>query len=239
MATLDWELATAGDVTLVHVAVSADVRRTVRIENDLAGPAWPPRSQGTPLAGWDENGFTGPVGPDDPLILGFATPAPPAEPPVTLVEDPPDPGATDGPSPAALVRALGRAGPPRAAVPQIGAARTAAGETSDPGTRGVQGSDGDTPGGAGGVHRGRQPVDGGSSPVPAGVDAWLSAVEERVAAADSRRERVGDAAGAAGGGPTRLRADRRAISAVGERVAALSARLDHVGVGSTGGAGHG
>ena len=182
MATLDWELATADEVTLVHAAVRTEARRAVRIANELDGPVWPPRTQGRPAPGWRDDAYVGVSGPERPLVVGYASPAPPAEPPVSLDTAPPPAGevgagaaaavtTVDGAaadtavadSPAAdsaaagsaagattgaVVRALGPAGPPRSAVPQIAAvggeggtrrASTGDGAASDP--EGTEASD--------------------------------------------------------------------------------------------------
>lgn len=68
--------ATAGGV-LVAVTLrndtAVDVR--VRVENDLEGPVLPPRREGVPAAGWDEEGFTGVVPASGRLGIGYACPS--------------------------------------------------------------------------------------------------------------------------------------------------------------------
>lgn len=224
MTTLDWDLATNGEVTLVHVAVRTDVPRAVRIENQLAGPVWPPRSQGRPLAGWDEDGYRGTVDPETPLVLGYATPADPAEPPVSLAPaDPPD----GEPTPTGLVRALGEAGPPRAAVPEMAPAGTARVDRDADVSPAPFGSDPET-----------GSLDSGSSArptaPPSGLEAWLTAVDRRVhrltgetddeppaPASGARRPASGDLA-------AQVAEDRAAVAAVRERTAALADRLERL-----------
>lgn len=118
MASLNCHTASVDGVTLVELLVTADTPTRVRVENRLDGPVWPPRRQGVPAAGWSDEGFEGVVA--DRLVLGYASPADPVDPPAALVETAPvegDSGGTDGPpTPRELVRRLGRATPPRAAV---------------------------------------------------------------------------------------------------------------------------
>lgn len=98
MASLEWDTERSGGVTLVELYVSADGPRRVRVENRLAGPTWPPRREGQPAAGWDGDAFEGLVTADERLVTGYATPAPPEDPPARVVSDEPaDPGATAGP----------------------------------------------------------------------------------------------------------------------------------------------
>jgi len=134
MVTLEWDLDRTDGVTLVRVYVAAQRARRVRVENRLDGPVWPPRSRGQPEAGWDDDGFEGVVAPTDRLVCGYATPAPPEEPPVELAVEEPADGRADGSSattagiwdttvptvestPADVVRTLGNPVVPRDAVP--------------------------------------------------------------------------------------------------------------------------
>ena len=89
MVTLDWETDRTDGVTLVRLYVTAEDRRRVRIENRLDGPVWPPREEGQPAAGWDDDTFEGVVAPDHRLVAGYATPAQPADPPAEVVTDEP------------------------------------------------------------------------------------------------------------------------------------------------------
>jgi len=233
MPALEYHLGTAGDVTLVQLAVTADVPQQVRVANRLDGPVWPPRREGVPAAGWDETGYTGHVDPADRLVLGYASPAPPTEPPAELV--PAESVAADtaagaeGPSPAAILRTLGAPGPPRDAVPDRG---------SDDGPTATDGPTG-TPADAGGsehgasreAHRPERPV----------FAPWLAAVAaradraDRLAAASSvpeAREAVAEAGGveAVGRLADALAADRRALDRVAREAGALADRLDRTEV---------
>jgi hypothetical protein len=118
MATLDWDVVTVEEVRFVHLLVSSESTARVRIDNCLAGPVWPPRRQGVPESGWDEDGFEGVVTADQPLALGYASPGDRTDPPAVLARV--EPAAADGDetlTPTDVVRRYGRAGPPRAAVP--------------------------------------------------------------------------------------------------------------------------
>lgn len=113
MVSLDCHTAVAGDATLVRLHLASEEPTHVRVENCLDGPVWPPRCQGVPEAGWDDDGFAGVV--EGRLALGYATPADPSDPPVRVVDErPPDDG--ESLSPESLVRQLGDAAPPRDAV---------------------------------------------------------------------------------------------------------------------------
>jgi hypothetical protein len=237
MATFDWDLDTAGDVTLVHVAVRSDVTRAVRIENELSGPVWPPRTQGQPLPGWDEDGYVGTVVPESPLLLGYATPAEPAEPPVSLAVDA-NPGTVDEElTPAALVRVLGEAGPPRAAVPELARNGTDADTADGP-------EDPSCPE-AGTVHqrhtgdetnsdRSCRDATAGPSTLPPALDSWLAAVEERVARCEAQAGPAATTTDAgAGTAPdadiaSQLAADRAAVADLQDRTEALVTRLEHL-----------
>lgn len=109
MATLDWELTHRNGITLVELSVTTDSDEQVRIESNLE-PVWPPRRQGVPVAGWDDTGFEGSVAPDRPLVVGYASPAAPEEPPAKLVSPREDERETTARE---VVRSLGDASPPR------------------------------------------------------------------------------------------------------------------------------
>jgi len=118
MVALDWTTTREGGVTFVTCVLDAgDTTRRVRLRNELAGPLWPPRRQGVPEAGWTADGFDGVVGPGM-CALGYATPAPPADPPVSLVaSERADRDERTGDSATAIVRELGDPTPPREALP--------------------------------------------------------------------------------------------------------------------------
>lgn len=114
MPTLDWHLRRRDGVTLVELLVTSDADCEIRIESTLE-PVWPPRRQGVPEAGWEDGTFVGRIGAGERLLLGYATPAEPDEPPAELQStsagDPPSVSARE------LIRALGDPTPPRDAVP--------------------------------------------------------------------------------------------------------------------------
>ncbi|MFB6281937.1 MAG: hypothetical protein ABEH40_07960 [Haloferacaceae archaeon] len=88
MLDAEWNLTEVAEVALVEVSVHnpTAVDRRVRVENRLDGPTLPPRRGGVPERGWDADGYAGVVPAGGTMRLGFASPAPPAEPPVA-VED--------------------------------------------------------------------------------------------------------------------------------------------------------
>jgi len=125
MASLDWRCRRVDEVTLVELAVRSEFDQGVRIESQLT-PVWPPRRQGVPAAGWEGATFEGVVEAGTPLVLGYASPAEPVEPPAILTQ-------TGAPTDEAVtardvVRALGDVTPPRDATaplpPQNGSGHT-------------------------------------------------------------------------------------------------------------------
>ncbi|WP_123535380.1 DUF7857 domain-containing protein [Halosimplex salinum] len=217
MVTLDWSLERSDGVTLVGLVVAADRPARVRVENRLDGPVWPPRRRGQPAAGWDDGAFTGRVPGDGRLTVGYATPAPPAEPPAAVVSTEPASSAeaTAGASgsterrgevpavestPSGVVRALGDPAVPRDAVPVPDAA--------DPERRPAASTDSTEPesndGGDGGSRRDHQ-VSGAP-----GTDETVAGGDVGIGAGDGDGDGDGDGAGwatTAGetvGGPERL-----------------------------------
>lgn len=203
---VDLETAThrAGDVTLVECRLESDGPRRVRVVNRLAGPVWPPRRRGVPAEGWDGDGVTVTV--EGRVGVGYATPAPPADPPaaITAVEDPAstvDRAGDDARFEAAVdvtatragvVRELSDPRPPSDAIPAPDAAPGRDRETS--GATGVgdprddehpedghRSANGVPPADARVAAEGRTPADGDASDA-AGVtvDDWLSGVERRI-----------------------------------------------------------
>lgn len=116
MVSLDCAHETVDGVTLVEVRLESDGRERVTLEPTHDGPIWPPRRQGVPEQGWHEDGWTGVVSGDEPVALGYATPAEPADPPVRIADRGPAPDEHDAPGPRAVLRALGDPRPPRDAV---------------------------------------------------------------------------------------------------------------------------
>ena len=195
MVELDWRVETRSGISLVELVVrnpSATAHR-IRVANCLDGPVLPPRREGVPEAGWDDGGFEGVVGADVRRALGYATRAPPTEPPVELVwteragasEAERDADAiADDATPEGVVRALGDPRPPADAIPSGESAADA--ESSASSTADAE------------------------SPVPEAVDSWLSGVEERA-------ERENESSPTSEPAPE----DRPALTAVARRIDAL------------------
>lgn len=160
-------------VTLVTARIDGDgTSRRVRVVNRLDGPVWPPRRRGVPETGWDDDGYEGVVPAGGTVGLGYASPAPPADPPLELVEADPvdDPEPRTGDSTArAAVRDLGDPSPPRDAVPEPAVTEASLDDdTDDPGPRSATArAPSATPG-----------------ELPADVADWLDAVEDRVTTAE-------------------------------------------------------
>ncbi|MFB6180056.1 MAG: hypothetical protein ABEI77_10065 [Halorientalis sp.] len=131
MVSLACTTSREDDVTLVTARIeNPDRPRRVRVENQLDGPVWPPRREGVPAAGWTDDGFECLLAADETRAVGYASPAPPADPPLLVVEtEPVDPDAIEESadtgtalpsvesSPTAVIRELGSPCPPRDAVP--------------------------------------------------------------------------------------------------------------------------
>jgi hypothetical protein len=114
-------------VTFAHVVVenASSERRRVRLAVECDGALWPPRRQGIPMAGWDEDAVTVTVAAGGSRGLGFATPVD-ANAVAVAVEDETGRGRMDDavttdaevPSVDGVVRALGAFAPPLAATPR-------------------------------------------------------------------------------------------------------------------------
>lgn len=196
MVTLDWTTSAHDGVTLVTVRLEEiDVPTRVRVESRLDGPVWPPRREGLPESGWTEDGFAGVVDAGT-AVLGYASPAPPAEPPVELTEAEPVPDAegrdaltTD---PESVVRQLGDPAPPADAVPAESGGRAAPTEptTSDApagGNATVAPVPTDGPGDDGSEPVG--PGDDGEAPdLPPAVGPWLAEMGRRTDRAERLHE---------------------------------------------------
>jgi len=202
MATLDWHVTEEGGVTLVSLVVESETAERVRVTNCLDGPVWPPRRQGVPEEGWDEEGYEGTVEAGGRLLLGYASPADPAEPParVTSLGPAEDVAAATARE---VVRTLGDPTPPRDAVSPgdasaaggaggAGTAVSPAGEVataepSDPGN-GPSAPGLDEPCGSSGERERNGASDGmegtdGRETAPdqyAAVEAWLDGVADRL-----------------------------------------------------------
>ncbi|WP_101295206.1 DUF7857 domain-containing protein [Halegenticoccus soli] len=117
---LDWTIDSSAGVSLVSVRLRnpTPVDRRVRLRNRLDGPALPPRTEGVPEAGWDADGYETVVPAGERVVAGYACRAPPADPPVEVtLDERADEVDPPSPAPADAVRRLGRASPPRDAVP--------------------------------------------------------------------------------------------------------------------------
>lgn len=211
MVSLDCNTTTSGGVTLVTLRLESEVATHVRVTHQLDGALWPPRRQGVPAAGWDEEGFEGVV--DGTVALGYATPADPetADQPARIVETRP-PADGGELSPETLIREFGAGTPPRDAVSS--AAPTATVNDADvTGTATASAKHGDNDGG--------QP----EGPPPA-VTAWLDAVEERLGDAETLASATSlddaTAAVAGVGGADEVQSLQDQLAADGETLRALA-----------------
>lgn len=203
MATLEWHCRRTGGVTLVELLVESEVEEWVRIESMLE-PVWPPRRYGLPAEGWDDAGFAGSVGPENRLLVGYATPAEPAEPPAEIVSA--DPGANPGTDDRlararGIVRALGTARPARDVV--HGQTAPAAGPSDDPGSDVCVDDSSQSPGGT-------------SVPVAATVAAGASS-DVTVAAVEGESVRSDGASRTADGESRTIDGESRRADALGNR----------------------
>lgn len=251
----DCATRTVAGTTLVTVRVrnEAAVPRRVRVRNDLPGPVLPPRRDGVPERGWDDEGFTGVVAPDCERALGYACPVDCAdETPVSVdwLGRADDDGDDAAEREAEAIRSLGRARPPADAVsaPGVGdrsdgerssAVADAAESTSEP--EGADDSAGGTEDAADTSHdefvtdaSDATPLPGverGASEVPRPVESWLSAVEVRVRRAEALTDataaetaRVLETAGDVSDLPAAVEADAASLRAFAARATALAQR---------------
>lgn len=216
MVSIACATTTVGDVTLVTLSVSSPEPTHVRIANRLNGPVWPPREQGVPADGWDEDGFSGVV--DGTLALGYACPVSgdTSVPPAELVDERPPTEDDDTPTARSLVRDLGDASPPADAVgPAVEWDPVATEDCPEPTPESVD----DSP--------------------PAAVTAWLDDVADRLAAADRLADattvaEAADAVEAVGGAEEvcalrdQVRADRAALTGVADRCNSLASDAETV-----------
>ncbi|MFC4405246.1 DUF7857 domain-containing protein [Haloarchaeobius iranensis] len=123
MVELDVQTERRDCVTFVAATVRNDGRtgRRVTLRTGL-DPVWPPRRQGVPAAGWSGDRVTLTVAAGRERGVGFATPAAPDEPVLTVVEAVAVAGDEEcrEPTPEHVVRALGDPTPPADAVPVLG-----------------------------------------------------------------------------------------------------------------------
>lgn len=96
MPTLTVDTVAGEHATFVEVVIEAERPHRVRLEPSFDGPIWPPRIDGTPLAGWDDAGVTIRIAAGRTPV-GFATPVRPTRPVVELVHaEPCSNGVPDG-----------------------------------------------------------------------------------------------------------------------------------------------
>lgn len=128
---LDWSQEAAGPVTLVHARLRNErsTDRRVRLRNRLDGPVLPPRRHGVPEAGWDREGTTTVVPASECVAVGYACPAPAADPPVVVDEVTAAEESADAETPETAIRELGDHRPPRAVL---------GGERAEPPARGAE-----------------------------------------------------------------------------------------------------
>jgi len=236
MVTVDASATAVDGVTLVTVTLAGDgVDRYVRLEQQLDGPVWPPRREGRPADGWDEGGYEGVVPADARIALGYATPAPPTETPVTVTAAEPvatrDRRQYDGhlTDPDDVVRQLGDPSPPREAVPLPDESGRKPVSKPDESTNEDE---------AGPVVEAAADTDSvAASDTDAPVRAWFERVEQRLAAVERLDEAdsvpAATAALRATGGLAQARettraveADRRRLLAVARRAETLAARAE-------------
>jgi hypothetical protein len=166
----DWSVDEVADVSLIELSVHnpTAVDRRVRVESRLDGPVLPPRDGSVPEAGWDEHGYAGVVPAGERLALGFAVPAPPTEPPVSVSDEGRATDENEEPTAADAVRALGPADPPADAIPAASGTEPASGDgaaRADADPSPTDGPDEQTPLGSGAATTESLPArDGRSSP---------------------------------------------------------------------------
>jgi hypothetical protein len=236
MPTLDWACDRTDGVTFVELRVTGETGQRVRVESTLE-PVWPPRRQGQPAAGWAGTSFEGEIE-DGSLVVGYASPAEPSDPPaelqeVSTAEETIDPGD--------VVRALGPGTPPRDAVPrEVGS--VADEESGQP--KQIASAGGQMEQTATTEQQNHQTASSPEPPdsneptpgLPPAVEAYFTAIEQRLVAAEQlsnsetvkqAREAVCSAGGmgAVDGLDEQLQADRARLERLGERQRALTKRL--------------
>lgn len=74
-------------VTTVRVVVTNDrsTPQTVRLRSELDGPVWPPQRDGVVDSHWTDDVWEATIQPGRSRGVGFASPAPPTDPPVSVV----------------------------------------------------------------------------------------------------------------------------------------------------------
>lgn len=87
MVTVESDVTRSAGITTVRVVITNNrsTPQTVRIDSLLDGPVWPPRRNGVVDPRWDGTVWAGAIRPERRRGVGFASPAPPIDPPVELV----------------------------------------------------------------------------------------------------------------------------------------------------------
>lgn len=184
--TVDVTVSAGIALVTAHVRNPTPTARQVRVENRIDGPVLPPRRDGVPASGWDDDGVTVVVDAEDTVALGYACPTGEHEP-----EDPPaelaDVGDPDGHVDDAVARTrreLGEFRPPRDAVPLDGSPPVIDGHPITVGDSERRGSNE-----CGSEPSGESPTENvideaTTEEFPDGVDEYLARVAERVAVAE-------------------------------------------------------
>lgn len=212
----------------------------VRLTSRLDGPLWPPRRQGVPAEGWDDEGFACVLAVDEVRPLGAASPAPPVDPPLVVETTGPvetDEGGVEPrvavpaveSTPDGVVRSLGAPRPPRDAVPTPDAdsgAQSATPHDADPNASPPDNTEPTAAGADAGDDR------SGVNPDGDHIAATLDAVAVRVETADrlSAATRVPDATEAirAVGGVAGARDLDAQLSRDAERLSRLAAQASEL-----------
>lgn len=195
MPTLDWHLRRKDGITLVELLVTSERNCEIRLESELQ-PVWPPRRQGVPAAGWEDGTFVEELQADERLVLGYASPAEPVEPPAELQVI--SKTGSDPFSPRELIHALGDPKPPRDAVPAGNTVSTAF-ETE------------------------RSALDSPQrEPLPPLFESWFEAVESRLAEATQLETQEGQSHRIR----RQLLTDRRQLERIESRHQELASRFD-------------
>jgi len=84
MVRLDAVAHRTAGVTFVAAVVESDAARRVRLADRTGGPVWPPRRRGVPVRTWTDGEAEVVLGPGEVQAVGYATPAPPADPPLAV-----------------------------------------------------------------------------------------------------------------------------------------------------------
>jgi hypothetical protein len=118
---VDWSVESVDGIGMALVTVElhnpTPVARRVRVENRLAGEILPPRRQGVPERGWDDEGYEGVVAAGDRVALGYACAAPVERPPVDVTDEGRVEDSADEATVETAIRELGDPSPPADVVP--------------------------------------------------------------------------------------------------------------------------